>query len=148
MQKKFIIFLDFDGVMRRLDDPKERLNPEFVECLEVLLRRYTKVYIVISSTWRLGMSMKKIKGFFSEDIHERIIGGTPETFDISGPYRYREIKQWVDEHKPRHWLALDDTLDLFPKNCPQLVSTDENKGLDEDALQRLESAMVSKAIGE
>jgi HAD domain in Swiss Army Knife RNA repair proteins len=44
--------------------------------------------------------------------------------DLPGS-RYREILLYLDEHPPRHWVALDDDETLFPPACSNLIRCED-----------------------
>lgn len=82
----------------------------------MVLREFPQVLVVISSAWRLDMSLEDLRLKLSEDIRTRIVGVTPsrpELEDQSGR-RQRECEQWLEtelsaDHSPRlPWLALDN----------------------------------------
>ena len=70
-----IIFLDFDGVLRRLSSPYFKFDADCLECFELTVRPHD-VGIVISSTWRLDIYLTEIKSYFSLHIAAKIVGIT------------------------------------------------------------------------
>ena len=127
-----ILFLDFDGVLHGLGQPKFEHLPRF----EAILRDFPRVEVVISSSWREQFPLGEIRGFFSEDVQPRIIGTTPAITAKWPPYpahvRHDEICQYRLQQKmqERPWIILDDDARLFPKDCPELVLFDPAKGLN------------------
>lgn len=103
-----VLFLDFDGVInshngyaKRNYDKKEIENPyplfeEHIEPLNWLIDEVKDLKIVISSTWRKHLELKKItemmveKGFKYPEV---IIGKTP----LNGPSRIDEINAWMED---------------------------------------------------
>src|SRR5205809_682608 len=105
-----ILFLDFDGVLRRSSAPRYQLENRCREPFEALMREYPDVRIVITSSWREAYSLAQIKGHFSADIAGRILGVTPIAQDRHGCYRHREVLAFLKrgnlESEP--WVAVDD----------------------------------------
>lgn len=137
--RNIVLFLDFDGV----------LHPGFTETfchrhkLENILRDIPTVDVVVSSDWRRA-DMNYLKGLFSEDVRERIIGRTGY---LEGRHaRYREIVEFCRTHNIQRWLALDDDGALFPPNCPDLFLVDGREGLTEETTSRL-SQRLTKISG-
>ncbi len=65
------IFLDFDGVLRRLTSEPARFEPELLANFESVVRPFIEVEIVISSAWRLEMSLDELRRLFSPDMAEK-----------------------------------------------------------------------------
>jgi len=139
--KNMILFLDFDGVLRRLTSDPSRFDKDCLDCFELSIRQYPEVKIVISSTWRLAMSLTAIRNRFSSDVAGRIVGVTPETPINSLHSRYKEICAYLKKPgvEVKRWIAIDDDPELYPKEAPVLL-TDPNNGFDHicaDKLKRL-----------
>lgn len=140
-----ILFLDFDGV----------LHPEpcfdrtqffcFLPKLENVLREFSSVKIVISSTWRDNRSLNELRGFFSETIRHRVIGTTPhwrdcrELLENFGFQHQAEIEAYLrSSPEPwESWIAIDDKPYLFRPFLPNLIKTKSEIGFDEVAEKRL-----------
>jgi len=130
-----VIFLDIDGVLnyRHMRD----ICPKAVALLNSLVEK-TGANIVISSSWRISVSMIRICeelvscGF---KFPERIIGCTP-----SVPERERghEIKLWLKQVPVDKFVIIDD-LDDVGNLFPFLVKTDTFIGLQQ--------VHVDKALG-
>lgn len=119
-----ILFLDFDGVLHPMSARTGAESFCYVPRFENVLRKFSEVKIVITSTQREHLSLSKLKHYFSVDIAERIIGITPilpiknaEDIFIS---RYREILTYLN-NTSENWVALDDDITLFPRDCPELI---------------------------
>ncbi len=129
---RFILFLDFDGVLH----PHTSGTCRHIPLLEDFLRKHPRVQVVISSTWRFQYSLQELKEWFSEDLWDRIIDVTPEA--AAGPgSRQHEIELWLREHPALHWVALDDEAALFRPGCPWLMKTDTRIGLTPQVLAEL-----------
>lgn len=145
-----ILFLDFDGV----------LHPEpcfdrtqffcFLPRLENVLRDFSSVNIVISSTWKDNRSLNDLRGFFSEGIRHRVIGTTPhwrdctEMLEIIGFQRQAEIEAWLrNSPEPwESWIAIDDKPYLFRPFSANLIKTESAIGFDETAEMRLRTLLA------
>lgn len=126
---KPIIFLDFDGVVETIFWERDDITQEWT----LNARRYNKdrylnntqaigwlneLYneipydIVISSTWRMGMSIEQlqellIRSGFRKDI--KVIGKTP----ILHQQRGLEIQKWLDDNNFKgKFIIIDDDSDM------------------------------------
>lgn len=141
-----LLFLDFDGVLHPA--PPHNRNIGVMSCLErfeTVMRDFPRWSIVISSSWRQAFSFDVIRGFFSDDIGQRVLGMTP-VLDADLPYlKQREIGQYLENTGQRHmtWLALDDQADEFWHGLPNLVLCDPARGFDERAELVLRKKMTS-----
>lgn len=131
-----LIFLDLDGVLHPGLAGTLIYIPEF----EAFLRAHPGVRVVFSTTWRLQESLDDLRGYFSPDLRPRFIGVTPEVDDRRSAARFEEIQLWLRQNttSPIRWAALDDTPDLFPPGCPQLVVCDTKRGVRPPQLRQLE----------
>jgi HAD domain in Swiss Army Knife RNA repair proteins len=136
-----LLFLDFDGVLHPAP-PHNRDVGVFsrLERFEATLRDYPSLRIVLTSSWREQFNIDTMRGFFSHDISERIIGVTP----ILQLIRQREIKQYmIDNNFSASWIALDDAADEFEPGLSNLVLCDPQKGFDD----RAEAELRTKLMG-
>lgn len=140
-----LIFLDFDGVLRRQGSQLYRLETNLVNNLEEIVREVREVEIVITSSWREVYSLSQLRSHFSGDIAERIVGVTPLSRDVQGYYRYREILAYLKRFHTVQtpWLAIDDDPDHFPHGVPVLI-VDPAKGLDEDTALNLKTLLTNR----
>ncbi|MBM5572502.1 MULTISPECIES: HAD domain-containing protein [Deefgea] len=121
-----IIFLDFDGVLHPGFDNTFSQLPKF----ERLLRSVPDIEVVISSSWREGRAFQELKNIFNYKLQHRIIGITPS---ISLSNRQIEIEHYCQEHLIFNYLILDDSEELFSRNCKGLYLINHETGLtDED----------------
>jgi len=133
-----LIFLDFDGVLRRVTSDPSRFDPDCLACFESTIRPFPEVQVVISSTWRLAMSLGALRRRFSLDLADRIVGVTPEApFDATHA-RYREIRAYLKKRgiEAVRWVAIDDEPRHYPKTAPLLL-TDPANGFDASCAERL-----------
>ena len=140
-----ILFLDFDGVLRRLTSDPSHFDKDCLDCFELSIRQCPEVKIVISSTWRLAMSLKAIRNRFSPDVAEKIVGVTPEAPINSLHSRYKEICTYLKKPgvEAKRWIAIDDDPELYPKGAPVLV-TDPNRGFDHNCTNKLGQLILAE----
>jgi hypothetical protein len=136
------LFLDFDGVVHPQPCFRENVFCR-LPLLEDVLREFSEVNIVISSSWREHYGLAELKDFFSQDIAPRVIDVTPfyrdPAFDhLKNPptdfERQWEIEAWCDENQ-RHasnWIAIDDYAPWFEPDCPNLLVTSSKSGFTRD----------------
>ena len=151
-----ILFLDIDGV---LNDHVHHQNGycgtklSCVKCFNRVIDAIPELNLVISSAWRYSILKGDVtlKGFelllltHGVKCQDRVIGYTEadgpieeEPNHVSEKARWHEaglkwranqIKKWVQEHKPKDWLAVDDLeLNLHPFNFHR---TNDRTGLTE-----------------
>ena len=133
-----VLFLDFDGVVNTIYWKKDTNG---ICCVNVMKGGHThlnnqqaigwlnELYsivqydIVVSSTWRIGMTLEElqdllIKSGFRPDI--RVIGKTPVLHEERGI----EIQQWIDENNfTGDFIIIDDDSDMG-ELLPKLVKCD------------------------
>jgi hypothetical protein len=68
LYKMPILFLDFDGMLRRNGSQLYKLESELVINFEVVLRATPEVNIVITSSWREAFGLNELRKLFSADI--------------------------------------------------------------------------------
>lgn len=137
---ELILFLDFDGVLH----PEPCYSTANLFCnvprLENVLRNFSVVEIVITSTWRESRSMSELRAVFSPDIATRVIGVTPDFRAVKDPPtsllgypRQLEIEAWLrlNRNAWEPWVALDDRPYLFRPFLPNLVVCSSSTGFDE-----------------
>jgi len=132
------IFLDFDGVMRRLSSAPFRVDRDCVERFESVLRAHPDARIVIASAWRLGLSLESLRGLFSPDIAPRVVGITPESPGLAGQYRHREVVGYLERYATAGapWVVVDDDPAHYPAGV-RLVAPDPREGFDARAAAEL-----------
>lgn len=129
-----VIFLDIDGVMNHLGTGGDRrrglvswLDPGNVAVLNEIVRS-TGAVVVLSSSWRLTMSLTALQEAFAEaGCVARLVGITP---DIDQRRRVREISAWLAQQvePPARYVIIDDEyeMDALPG---KLVKTSRLHGL-------------------
>ena len=136
-----VVFLDFDGVLNHfppgelvlsqayLDNPLETAH---VERLEQLVQR-TGARVVISSSWRLRLTLDELRGALeARGFTGEVIGTTPR---LRTGIRAHEISAWLLLHPEVTTFAiLDDEPDAELDG--RLVHTDPEHGFTDADLQR------------
>lgn len=137
-----LIFLDFDGVLRRTSSDPSGFDQDCLQHFESAVRQCPVTKIVITSTWRLAMPMKEIRNRFSPDIAERIVGVTPDCYDDEHP-RLAEIRAFLSSRNLDRmpWIAIDDDPEHFPPGSPVLF-TDPEDGFDADDAAHLVKVLL------
>lgn len=137
-----LLFLDFDGVLRRTTAPLYALEPDLVRRLERLLREHSSVRVVITSSWREAFTLAEMRAPFSEDIRCRILGATPIAPDRIGHFRHREVQAYLRRRAPTEpWVALDDDPEHYPPGAP-VVLTDPSRGFDDATADALRARLL------
>lgn len=135
MKPKYL-FLDIDGVFHpSLCKDKDRfLNANLLaEALSP-----SSCQIIISSSWRFQSTLAQLKKVLPKTIGNLVTDTTGEA--ITGQYsRYYEIKQWLtNKQKPfADWMAIDDAINEFPPDCPNLIATKSSQGITKDQIIEL-----------
>ena len=132
------VFIDFDGVLRRLSSAPTAFDADCLNHFEATVRKHDSVRIAISSSWRVVEPLGTLRGYFSDDVGARILGVTPQAFDDKPHRRYREIREYLRLRNEFEtpWVAVDDYADHFPESAP-LVLVDGNCGFDARCAVRL-----------
>ena len=135
MKAKYL-FLDFDGVLHpSLCDDNDRFSK--VNLLSQALTS-SPCQIIISSSWRFQFSLHQLKTIFPVSMSNLIIDVTGGS--ITGQYaRYNEIKHWLEsKQKPfADWMAIDDSINEFPPDCPNLIATKSSQGITKEQIIKL-----------
>ena len=115
-----VLFLDIDGVLNsteraRSGIPYSVLMPEGLAFLHHLVSN--GVRIVVSSTWRRGMSVKQL----SEALMVPVADITPiSKFNSS---RGAEIQAWLDANRSPEYCIIDDDSDILQGQRSRFVQT-------------------------
>ena len=135
MKAKYL-FLDFDGVLHpSLCNDNDRFSK--VNLLSQALTS-SPCQIIISSSWRFQFTLDQLKKMLPVSISNLVVDVTGEA--LNGQYaRYNEIKNWLDrKHKPfADWKAIDDAINEFPPNCPNLIATKSSQGMTKEQIFEL-----------
>jgi hypothetical protein len=149
-----VIFLDIDGVICNQNCWKKReasdMHHVFDEDCVTLLNQIclsTDAKIVISSTWRRGIRLKKMRKIFIArgfKYPARIIDYTPCLNTIRG----LEIREWIMNYRRNdgknfrkldNYVIIDDDCDMLYEQKDNFVKTDTYLGLQpEDVAKAIE----------
>ncbi len=153
------LFLDIDGVLNSMRshityqkmvicshvkhriDSKEPLASLFDPLSVGLLKAAQEALgfkIVISSTWRIHLSVEEFHLIFDDygwDTRNVIIGKTGHEPGIRG----RQIKAWMNEYAkyPSQYCIIDDSDDMLVEQGQFFVHTTLNNGLDWESFLRI-----------
>lgn len=140
-----LLFLDLDGVLCLPPQYGNRFNTgesfdsfdsETVKNLNLILKKFPDIEIIISSDWQLyGLSI--IKDFFQKRGCVKNPLGYTHQFSDPFEFRFREdqILKTIEWLKPEYSLVIDDMFLTFGQKHIDKIKffrTDENKGLDTD----------------
>lgn len=137
-----LLFLDLDGVLRKKDTPFRKLDRECLQRFEETMRSFPEVKIVITSIWRVAMTLAEFKEFFSPDIAARIIGVTPMSHYLEDHNRYKEVLSYLKEIKngSQKWIALEGDPDHYP-SLSNVLLVDPDQGFDQVTAQDLSNLL-------
>ncbi len=135
-----ILFLDFDGVLHPWSAPRSELFC-FLPRLEVLLREFPEVQIVICSDWRFTETLEQLRAVFSADIAGRVIGQTPSLDDGTVGQiglRRREALAYLEHREAPDvpWCVLDDRKSLWEPLDSRIIICPDRFGDSEEKLLR------------
>ena len=133
-----LIFLDFDGVLRRRGSTPMKFDADCLACFEKAVRALPRSRIVITSSWRDLESLTEIRARFSPDIALRIIGVVGHVLTSDDFPRHREVRAYLRNEglQDEPWLAIEDDPAAYPAAAP-LLMTDPDRGFDEESARRL-----------
>ena len=146
-EPRVYVFLDFDGVMRRLSSKPFKFDADCRERFENVLREHPHARVVIASIWRLGLSLESLRKLFSPDIAPRIVGVTPEAPGLVKHYRLREILGYLRRHGAADspWVIIDDNRAQYPDGV-KVIPTEPQRGFDDQAAEALSSELRMPAV--
>lgn len=131
MTPRYLIFLDFDGVLHPVDaaHDSQRFRPESITLVN-RIADYVDARIVLSTAWRMEGDLEKYNRWFKN----RVIGATPiNPLDMGEKHpRYQEVLRYLRENQFQQvpWVAIDDKASHFPPHSPAFI-TNGQKGLTE-----------------
>ena len=153
-----VLFLDVDGVLNSSQYLKDRprrtwpfghIDPATVQLLNKVVRE-TGCKIVISSSWRVILTYRSIRGLLARrgfEFASHIADQTPRGgFESRG----MEIQAWLDEHpEVSDFVIVDDDMDMAHL-MPNLVKTSWHSGLTmrgaESIIKGLTSGQTSVTV--
>lgn len=162
MNANRVIFLDVDGVLNCHSTKQcipyshfTGIEDRLVELLAELIKR-TGAEIVLSSSWRNGWipdqwGDQETHGIYLDyKLAQYGIEIADHTPQISGWWRGKEIRQYLDEHpNVAEWVVLDD--EYFPdfkdyKIGAHVVRTSNKTGLTKKHIQRAEKILLGENL--
>lgn len=137
IMKRFLLYLDFDGVLHPASAchsrPFSRADA-LAECIAG-----SKCEVVISSSWRHQWTLTELLDKLPIAIANRVIGTTGEAY-IGKFQRYNEIQRHLmsqAEWRQISWRALDDSFMEFPKSAAELILCNPSFGLMDNEQEKL-----------
>lgn len=138
-----VLFLDIDGVLCthmswflhghvwfESEGVSGKLDEFGVKFVEQLIKHDVK--IVLSSTWRKGVSVEE----WNEKFSFKIIDKTVSLW--GGTVRGDEIKEWLDRHPDvEKYVIVDDDSDMLPEQMDNFVQTKYGSGLTFDVAKEI-----------
>lgn len=159
------LFLDFDGVLHPSRAVLGKNGPElrgdgslfmWADGLVELLTQRPHVQIVLSTSWVRYLDFEHVRDYLPQPLRRRVIGSTWQRIQTDPAFskglqlsywsdasHYRQIKRWVDLHRLRRWVAIDDDAQGWNESDrDRLVQTDAEIGLSDPAvIARLSSLL-------
>lgn len=133
-----LLFLDFDGVMRRTTSRPMVFDADCLACFERALEALPAYDVAVTSSWRDILSLAEIRSRFSPAVAARIVGVVPTVHGDDAFPRHREVLEFLRRagRESERWIGVDDDRRAYPGTC-RVVWTDPERGFDEDAGRRL-----------
>lgn len=146
-----IIFLDCDGVINSARKDVEVVHtvngeyylhePDLIGNLNSLIDSIGDASIVVSSTWRLGVSLEELQILFREiGIKAPVIGKT-DNYNQRFVVRGCEILKWLIDHEDmlgchyydfEDYIILDDDTDMLLDQSWNFIHVDSQVGLTKE----------------
>lgn len=137
-----IIFLDVDGVLRTHKSDLEwsnQLNTPLLKGVNRLFSKsavdnlneviiLTKAKIVVTSTWRINLSVEELNKIFKE---RGVIGEVIDKTGINFGGRGLEIKEWLDNNSVTNYVVLDDQVKDIVDEVDNVIKVDSQNGFEE-----------------
>jgi hypothetical protein len=88
----------------------------------------TKAKIVVTSTWRINLSVEELNKIFKE---RGVIGEVIDKTGINFTGRGLEIKEWLDNNKVTNYVVLDDQVKDIIDIVDNVIKVDSQNGFEE-----------------
>lgn len=154
MEKKLVLFLDFDGVLHPDATYLVRGRPilradghlfMWADRLVALLADYPDVDIVLSTSWVRDLGFTRARAYLPVELQRRVVGATwhsamgrnADGFKKNSTWwddvsRYEQIRRWADRADVPHWIAVDDQPSGWKvSEISRLIQTDSAAGLSD-----------------
>lgn len=158
--EKRVFFLDYDGVLNRIDPPRyatptrmvgeimTMAEPELVYRLNLLVDR-TGAEIVLSSSWRHFPNWRE--SLTASGVVKPLLDRTPRYADHKRHgvehhelCRGHNIQEWLDEHpEVTRYAILDDSADMLETQLPNFFKTETAHGLTQGIADAVEKHLLS-----
>ncbi len=155
-----VIFLDYDGVINRIDPPRYHTptrmvgeimtmaEPELVYRLNLIVDR-TGAEIVLSSSWRHFPDWRE--ALKASGVVKPLLDRTPRRADHrkygvaeDELCRGHAIQDWLDEHPDvTRYAIIDDSADMLPTQFPNFFKTDTADGLTQQIADAVEKHLAA-----
>lgn len=157
-QKQKFLFLDIDGCLNSIRslycgykftlcgsikndiDKGNKIIPGFdPNVIKMLKRCQTDIgfKIVISSTWRLLLSVEEFHIIFDEydwDTRDIIISKT----DREGRYRGEQINRWLNNiNEPHQYVIIDDDSDMLQHQMNYFIKVNNEEGISFENIKKI-----------
>lgn len=88
----------------------------------------TKAKIVVTSTWRINLSVEELNKIFKE---RGVIGEVIDKTSINFGGRGLEIKEWLDNNSVTNYVVLDDQVKDIVDEVDNVIKVDSQNGFEE-----------------
>ncbi len=151
-----ILCLDFDGVTHPEPCQTDKLFCH-LDRIEIVLRDFPSVEIVISSSWREEFGLGDLRAYFSPDIARRVVDVTPSIKQPSSTWlpgqdasfaREWECNSWKRLNRAwgTPWLAIDDRAHWFGPDCANLLLTNARTGFTVEDQITLRTMLYERVV--
>lgn len=140
--KRFVIFLDFDGVLCTLRQAVAVGDRGCLGCLDPVALDFLNrmclendVWVIISSTWRIGAPCINFHNLFKATGHFHLVKSLYwadyATPSLNTGHRGTQIEDWLkrNDNIVQDYLILDDETDMLDYQMSRLVKTDCSNGI-------------------
>lgn len=162
------LFLDFDGVLHPDEVYRIKGKPTlkgegslfmWESVLVDLMAEHRNIQIVLSTSWVRELGFHRARGYLSDRLRSKIIGGTwhsrmkhdreefnrPNTTWWDQATRYQQIMRYVNRAQLSHWIAIDDQVkgwdDRYRDN---LIQTQPYFGIGDKSVQQQIAMFLAK----
>lgn len=157
MHKRFILFLDFDGVLctsRQAYAVGDRgllgcLDPVALDFLNRICRE-NKIWVIISSTWRIGSDIMEFHKMFKATGHFDLVNSLYfKEYATPGSktgHRGSEIESWLESNSDvvlDYMIIDDEDHDIYEFQKEKMTKTDGRNGILFEHYIKIEKTVAS-----